>query len=79
MLSQTLDIKSFRARIGHLDPPDRSACHDLAGNDPVVLLWESQGNSFQIQKNLMLSSVFIEWEKTPKEIGDLTDFVHITR
>lgn len=48
-------------------------------NDPVVLLWESQGNSFQIQKNLMLSSVFIEWEKTPKEIGDLTDFVHITR
>ena len=48
-------------------------------NDPVVLLWESQGNSFQIQKNLLLSSVFIEWEKTPKEIGDLTDFVHITR
>ena len=47
--------------------------------DPVVLLWESQGNSFQIQKKLTLSLVFLEWEKTPKEIGDLTDFVYITR
>lgn len=47
--------------------------------DPVMLLWESQGNSLQIQKNLMLSLVFIEREEAPKEIGDLTDFLHIAR
>ena len=47
--------------------------------DPVVLLWESQGNSFHIRKNLMLSLVFIELEDAPKEISDLTDFLHIAR
>ena len=50
--------------------------------DPVVLLWESQGNSSDSGKSHAVFGLywhFIEWENAPKEIGDLTDFVHITR